>query len=97
RIAGATAVRRILVVEDDEVEAGLLRRHLEGASYSVETAANGREALAALKSRPADLVTLDLLMPEMDGFSLLAELRSDPTFSDLPVIVVTARDLSADE
>jgi signal transduction histidine kinase/DNA-binding response OmpR family regulator/CHASE3 domain sensor protein len=97
RTAGAAALRRILVVEDDKTEADLLRRYLEEASYLVGTAANGREALDALKSLPADLITLDLLMPEMDGFTLLAELRSDPAFSALPVIVVTARDLSAAE
>ncbi|MGH2390927.1 MAG: response regulator, partial [Chloroflexota bacterium] len=97
RIAEGTGVQRILVVEDDQTEAGLLRRYLEEASYLVDTAGNGREALAALKMQPVDLVTLDLMMPEMDGFSLLAELRSDPAYRSLPVIVLTARDLSMAE
>jgi signal transduction histidine kinase/DNA-binding response OmpR family regulator/CHASE3 domain sensor protein len=97
RLAEGTGVRRILVVEDDETEASLLRRYLEEASYLVATAANGRQALATLRRQPVDLVTLDLMMPEMDGFSLLAEMRGDPAFRSLPVVVLTAHDLSMAE
>jgi CheY-like chemotaxis protein len=97
RLAEGTGVRRILVVEDDETEASLLRRYLEEASYLVATAANGRQALATLRRQRVDLVTLDLMMPEMDGFSLLAEMRGDPAFRSLPVVVLTAHDLSMAE
>ncbi|MGH2410059.1 MAG: response regulator, partial [Chloroflexota bacterium] len=97
RLPVAGASLRVLVVEDDDTEASTLRRYLEEAGYQVGLAANGREALAALSRQPADLITLDLMMPEMDGFALLAELRAHPAYRGLPVVVLTARDLSAAE
>ncbi|HVA91014.1 MAG TPA: response regulator [Chloroflexota bacterium] len=97
RLATAGPVRRVLVVEDDETEANTLRGYLAEAGYEVGLAANGREALLVLSLQPADLITLDLMMPEMDGFALLAELRAEPAYRALPVVVLTARDLSAAE
>jgi adenylate cyclase len=61
---------------------------------AIAVAVNGREALDCLKSDQPDLVLLDLMMPEMDGFEFLAEFRKDSKFASTPVIVVTAADLS---
>ena len=97
RLPAACPILRVLVVEDDDTEASTLRGYLEEAGYQVGMAANGREALAALSRQSADLITLDLMMPEMDGFALLAELRAQPAYRGLPVVVLTARDLSVDE
>jgi DNA-binding response OmpR family regulator len=80
--------RRLLVVDDDDDIRLLLEELLRGAGYDVETATDGRAALRAFHAGPADLVVLDLSMPELDGFETLERLRD---LSDVPVILVTAR------
>jgi CheY-like chemotaxis protein len=90
---------RALVVEDDADSRELFRRMLEKDDWEVIEAANGREALECVgnaKLRPA-LIVLDLMMPEMDGFEFLNELRRHPEWQNIPVIVVTARDLSEED
>jgi PAS domain S-box-containing protein len=87
----------VLVVEDDPAASDLLRRSLEGEGWSVTVARNGREALAAMDSAEPAIVLLDLMMPEMDGFEFLAEIRSLPRASTVPVVVVTAKELTADD
>jgi DNA-binding response OmpR family regulator len=81
-------VRRVLVVDDDDDIRLLLEELLRGAGYGVETANDGRAALRAFHANPADLVVLDLSMPELDGFETLERLRD---LSDVPVILLTAR------
>ena len=81
---------RVLVVEDHEDLRELLTVLLEGEGFSVQTAANGREALAALdESRPA-LILLDLMMPVMNGDEFRARQLADPRYRDVPVICMTA-------
>ena len=58
-------------------------------------AGNGRQALECVARRPPSVIVLDLLMPEMDGFELVAALQADPGWHDIPVIVITALDLNA--
>ena len=72
-------------------------RRLEGDGWSVETAANGLLGIDALKQHLPGLILLDLMMPEMDGFQFLDELRKVADWREIPVVVVTAKDLSADE
>jgi DNA-binding response OmpR family regulator len=85
----ATApLRRVLVVDDDDDIRLLLGELLRGAGYAVETAKDGRDALRTFHANPADLVVLDLSMPELDGFETLERLRD---LSDVPVILLTAR------
>ena len=86
---------RILVVEDDPVQRECARSWLEPQQWIVREAANGREALIVLKDERPDLILLDLMMPEMDGFQLVAALQKDPGWCDIPVIVITAMDLTA--
>jgi CheY-like chemotaxis protein len=88
----------ILVVEDDLPTRETLCRMLTGMGNVAHAAVNGRSALDWLDSHPApSLILLDLLMPEMDGFEFLRELRTRPVFAGIPVIVVTAKELSAED
>ena len=88
--------RRILVVDDDPSIQGFLAEALADEGYEVRTAANGREALAILREWRPDLILLDLMMPEMDGWAFRGEQRVMPGVSDVPVIVLSAaRDLNA--
>ncbi len=87
----------VLIVEDDASTRELLRRTLEGHGHAVREADNGRSALAAVKDGVPSLILLDLLMPEMDGFQFLHALREDPAWREIPVIVLTSKDLSGSE
>lgn len=91
------ANQRALVVEDDDDTRELMRRLLVGEGWIVGTARNGRDALALLTAEPPHLILLDLLMPEMDGFEFLAELRATPEFRAIPVVIVTAADLTDEQ
>ena len=68
---------------------------LESQQWIVQEAANGREALDRLQQGKPDLILLDLMMPEMDGFQVVAILHKEPEWRDIPVIVITALDLDA--
>jgi CheY-like chemotaxis protein len=92
-----TAMPRALVVEDNLTDRDMMRRLLVGEGWEVIVASNGREALDRLKSEDHNLILLDLMMPEMDGFEFLAEFRKTPKFASTPVIVVTAADLSLED
>ena len=94
RYGGQKAERRALVVEDDPDTRVWLRRMLRDEGWTVLEAANGREALARLANVAPDVMLLDLIMPEMDGFELLEELRHHEVWRRLPVVVVTAAELS---
>src|SRR5499427_7018491 len=83
-----TSARRVLVVDDDGDIRLLLQELLTGAGYLVDTAPDGRAALRVFFEHPADVVVLDLSMPELDGFETLDRLRD---LSDVPVILLTAR------
>lgn len=88
---------RVLIVEDDENTRQQWHRILSTEGCDVDEAENGRVALERLISAPPDLIILDLLMPEMDGFEFLVELRKQPAFKAMPVVVVTAATLSKDD
>ncbi len=88
---------RILLVDDDADARERLRGWLDGGQWAVREAANGREALAHVQADKPDVILLDLMMPEMDGFAVVAALQKEPRWSDIPVIVVTARDLDAED
>ncbi|MBK9965302.1 MAG: response regulator [Holophagales bacterium] len=80
----------ILAVEDSPTQLEALRYLLEEAGFSVVTAANGREGLAAVRANAIDLVISDVVMPHLDGYALCKALRADETLRDLPVILLTA-------
>jgi len=89
--------RSVLVVDDDPDVRALLRRSLEREGYAVVEAEHGRAALARLGEATPDLVLLDLMMPEMDGFEFLVELRRLPASRHVPVVVITAKDLTPED
>lgn len=80
---------RILIVEDEVQLARLMELELDHEGYAVKVSHNGREALELLKEEEFDLVLLDIMLPEMDGIEVCGRLRK---FSDIPVIMVTAKD-----
>ncbi|UCF19270.1 MAG: protein kinase [Gemmatimonadota bacterium] len=83
---------RILVVDDVEANRDLLRRRLEREGHVVECAENGQRALEAIRARGYDLVLLDVMMPEIDGYQVLGYLKDDPATRDIPVIMISAAD-----
>ncbi len=87
----------ILIVEDDPANRELLRRMLEKAGWQVEEADNGQAALERIEAKRPSLVLLDLMMPRVDGFDLVARLRERADLRDIPVVIITAKDLTDDD
>lgn len=81
---------RLLVADDNPSNLTLLARYLQQEEYELVTASNGIETLEKTRAELPDLILLDVNMPEMDGFQVLEEIRSDPTTAHVPVIIVTA-------
>ncbi|MCB9730271.1 MAG: response regulator [Deltaproteobacteria bacterium] len=89
--------RKILVVDDDELVRRFVSGLLRDEGVHVRTASNGEDAIRVLEHYSADLCIVDLSMPVLDGFGFLGALRAREEFVDLPVVVVTGRDLTPDE
>ena len=89
--------RPVLVVDDDLTLRQLLRRMLEPEGYVVVEAENGRVALERLRQVSPSVILLDLMMPEMDGFEFVAEFRRHEAWRAIPIVVITARDLSSED
>ena len=89
--------KRLLVVEDNDVERMSINELLGHQDIDIVTVATGGEALELLKSEPADCVVLDLKLPDMSGFEVLERIAGEPDLSDIPVVVFTGRELSAEE
>jgi two-component system alkaline phosphatase synthesis response regulator PhoP/two-component system response regulator VicR len=88
--------KKILAVDDERHIVRLVQVNLERAGYQVVTAFDGKEALEKVKAENPDLVVLDVMMPYMDGFEVLQNLRKDPSTRELPVIMLTAKAQDAD-
>ena len=82
----------VLVVDDDEDSRRLISHLLKREGYTVQLADSGKAALSALRRKDVDVVLLDVMMPEMDGFAVCRELKKAPGTATLPVILLTARD-----
>ncbi|AWV88742.1 hybrid sensor histidine kinase/response regulator [Bradymonas sediminis] len=93
----SSAFRNILLVEDDEPTRELVRRTLDDNGWEVREAENGQLGLDALEHFEPDLVLLDLMMPQMDGFEFLRRFRTLDAYRGVPVIVVTAKELTDQE
>jgi Amt family ammonium transporter len=87
----------ILVVEDDGTTREMLRRVLEREGWETDEADNGEVALGRIAERRPDLILLDLMMPRMDGFEMIGVLRSTSLWRDVPIVVLTAMDLTAQD
>ncbi len=87
----------MLVVEDDAATRDVLRRTLEQNGWDVSEAENGRVGLEMMARATPQLILLDLMMPEMDGFEFVSEMRRTEGWRRIPLIVVTAKDLSSED
>ena len=88
--------KKILIVDDEEVIRKFIRINLVNWGYEVKEAVDGAEALEQLKSDGFDLLMLDIVMPNKDGWEVLKEVRSNPKMKDIPIIVLTAKDQDSD-
>jgi len=88
---------RVLVVDDILANVKLLEARLRAENFEVETARSGEEALSRVRSRPVDVVLLDVMMPGMDGFEVCRQLKRAPATAHLPIIMVTALDQPSDK
>jgi len=88
--------KRILVVDDERHIVRLIQVNLEKQGYSVLTAFDGRDGLEKVRAEKPDLVVLDVMMPYMDGFDVLKNMKADPKTSEIPVIMLTAKAQDAD-
>ncbi len=86
--------KHILVLDDDLFTRKLIGMMLERAGYRVTAVATAKEALDALTTSRVDAITCDLMMPDVDGISFLMQLKSDPAYAHIPVVVITAAGLS---
>jgi len=90
-------VQTVLIVEDDPATRDVLRRTVEKEGWQVREAVNGRVGLECLAAGVPDLILLDLMMPEMDGFTFMQQLRLRPDARLVPVLVITAKDITAED
>jgi CheY-like chemotaxis protein len=94
---GEDPSRPVLVVEDDASTRQMLRRMLEKEGWAVTEAEHGHMALACIAERRPALIFLDLMMPKMDGFQFVEEWRKHEAWRSLPIIVITAKDLTDED
>lgn len=97
RVEHPGATGHVLVVDDNADDRKLLRRILEDAGYKVQEAPGGAEAISFIHTDPPNLVVLDLMMPDVDGFAVLENLKMNQVTRDIPVVVVTAKELGKSE
>lgn len=88
---------RIVVADDDPDILNIISMSLEAMGHQVSRATNGREAVDAVKAQHPDLVVMDLMMPEVDGYQATKELKSDPGTASIPVLALTAKAMRGDE
>jgi signal transduction histidine kinase/CheY-like chemotaxis protein len=96
-LCGDRPAPHALVVEDDETTRSVIRQTLERAGWSVAEAEHGRWGLDRVAERRPDVIVLDLMMPEMNGFDFLDALRGNPEWRGIPVLVLTAMDLTTED
>ncbi len=98
RIEKFSDTRSKILIVDDEIDTLLpLKRSLEVENYLVEGASNGHEALMKVKNDVPDLILLDLMMPEMDGYEVCTRLKNDEMTKNIPIIMLTAKDAVRDK
>ncbi|MGB8646166.1 MAG: GAF domain-containing protein [Anaerolineae bacterium] len=88
------AANSVLIVDDDSAVRELFRRILEKEGWALREAGNGRAGLEQVADKTPDLILLDLMMPEMDGFEFVDELRKNPAWRSLPIVIITAKEIT---
>jgi len=99
RVIGSTVRRQkhVLVIDDDPNVADMLRQFLPESDFKLDSALDGVAGLQAIEANRPDILLLDIIMPRLDGFGVIDRVRADPQTRDLPIIVISAKDLTADE
>jgi two-component system alkaline phosphatase synthesis response regulator PhoP len=82
--------KRILVVDDEPDLVAMVKKNLEKQGFQVEVAYNGVEAMEKVKASPPDVIVLDVMMPEKDGYEVCAELKHDEKYAAIPIVMLTA-------
>jgi DNA-binding response OmpR family regulator len=88
----ANSIPQIMVVDDDPDTVSILARHLQREGFVAIEAISGAECLRLAVENPVDIILLDLMMPDMDGFAVCRALKQNPKTAEIPVIMITARD-----
>lgn len=81
--------QKILIIEDDKFLRELIARKLTDENYEIEEAIDGEEGMKKVKTAKADLILLDLILPGIDGFEVLAKIKEDPSLASIPVIILS--------
>jgi CheY-like chemotaxis protein len=89
--------KRLLLVDDDPHVADMLRQTLPEAEFELVSAEDGEAGLQAVRACQPDVLLLDLMMPKLDGFGVIEKMRLDPEMRNIPIIVISAKELTADE
>jgi two-component system, OmpR family, response regulator VicR len=89
--------KKILCIDDEQEMIDLMRLILSGHGFEILGAVSGKEGLAIIRKDHPDLILLDLMMPEMDGWEIYQQMKADETIKDIPVIIVTAKAQSIDK
>jgi CheY-like chemotaxis protein len=92
-----TQTRTVLVVDDDPKAVELIAAYLPAPAYAVVRAYGGAEAIALTRTLHPELILLDLMMPEVNGFDVVQALQADPTTAPIPILVVTAKQITAED
>jgi CheY-like chemotaxis protein len=87
----------VLVIDDDECSRRMLHQAMTREGWQVREARDGGEGLTAMQQREPDLIILDLMMPEMDGFEFVIEARRNAAWRDIPIVVITAKDITEED
>lgn len=88
--------RRILVIDDEESVVDIIRLTLEADGFEVKTALTGASGVALAKQDKPDLIFLDIMMPELNGLEVCAQLKEDPQTSDIPIVIISVKTLKED-
>jgi twitching motility two-component system response regulator PilH len=91
------AVHKVLCVDDAAADLSMIQKVVSSANLNVVSATNGRDAIERAKSEKPDLIFLDILMPDMDGFAVIRELQKDPATKDIPVVFVSSKNQKSDQ
>jgi len=87
----------LLIIEDDDATREIMARTAGTLGWSITEAVNGKQGLESIKKKRPDLILLDLIMPELDGFGVIEVMQREPAWKDIPVIIVTAKNLTAED
>jgi signal transduction histidine kinase/CheY-like chemotaxis protein len=97
RFVEPDSVKRVLIVDDEEISRYVLRQHLLTPHHLISEARDGAEALRVARSERPDVICLDLMIPDLDGYEILRRLKADPLTEDIPVVIVTSKHLEDSE